>query len=212
MRQKEHVLLFLSCLGSCVLLVGCGKSPASASLPPSTVSLETDPTELRELKTIAYVPAEKVTGPNGRPFFVKTRTDQIVQYPCSSCHEESKPLAPNNESASSQSMHVDIELVHASPDSMDCLTCHSADAPGTLHTLNGKPIAIDHAYQLCSQCHFEQGNDWAGGAHGKRLAGWKGKRVINNCTECHDPHSPAFAARIPELGPLIPRSGDAHHE
>ena len=39
--------------------------------------------------------------------------------------------------------------------------------------------------------------DWAGGAHGKRLAGWAPPRVSKTCVECHNPHQPQWDKRAP---------------
>jgi hypothetical protein len=31
-----------------------------------------------------------------------------------------------------------------------------------------------------------------------------------NCTDCHDPHAPAFGPEIPVAGPRIPRTARRH--
>ena len=41
-------------------------------------------------------------------------------------------------------------------DVMTCRTCHAPDTPGTLLTLNAAAVGVDHAYQVCAQCHSEQ--------------------------------------------------------
>ncbi|MGB5884125.1 MAG: hypothetical protein WBG28_08515, partial [Desulfobulbales bacterium] len=64
--------------------------------------------------------------------------------------------------------------------------------------MEGKQIDFDHSYLLCGQCHFRPKRDWLGGAHGKRVTYWAGKRVVMNCTSCHNPHSPAFKTKMPE--------------
>ena len=206
----------LPVLATMSLLVGCGNDVPESNMPtPEQIAqtLETDADEIRALKTIPHAPAKDVTGPNGTPFFVKERHQSIGQFPCSSCHAgidsiQRSPAA----SPSYRRMHVDIDLIHAPSDSMNCTTCHAGDDPGQLQKLNGDRVSIDHAYQVCTQCHYEQARDWAGGAHGKRLGGWRGKRVVNSCTECHNPHRPKFEQRLPEPGPLFPILPGSHHE
>ncbi len=130
-------------------------------------------------------------------FYIPERTGSIQSFPCSSCH--TKPLntlkkETNNEQ---QKAHWNIELIHAGKDVMSCNTCHNTDNMDELNTIAGKSISINHSYQLCSQCHSTQYKDWQGGAHGKRLGGWAPPRVVNTCTNCHNPHKPAFDSRWP---------------
>ena len=194
-------------IGTSVLgLMGCGKpydDPTLNQALPS--SLEVDVEELRELKVLKHVPAEGVVGPSNKEFFVRDRRPEISQFPCSSCHSgalsevSGEPLP-----AQLREMHVNINLKHAGPETMDCRSCHNPKNMDTLHTPTGKEVAMHQAHQLCVSCHFQQERDWRGGAHGKRLAGWRGKRVVNNCTDCHDPHAPGFAPRMPVTFPSLP--------
>ena len=195
-----------------VLLVlaahGCRWAAEEAPAPPPAHAFETDAAELRDLKHIPHVPVhEGVQGYGGASFFVTTRTSQMKQYPCSACHLG--PLAaPVDGEVDRREMHVDIPSDHASKETMSCRTCHDAGGMDGLRLFDGTSVSFDHAYRLCAQCHFEQVTDWAGGAHGKRLAGWKGKRVVMNCAECHDPHAPGWDVRWPVAHPRIPRRGD----
>ena len=188
------------------LSAGCGQSDETLPFDPPA-SLETDVAELRELKTVPSTPVQGFVGPGGKPFFVKMRTPAIGQHPCSACHQD--PLGPplSNSLIDARTMHRDIVMNHADEVLMDCRTCHDSDDLSQLHTISGTTVDFDHAYTLCAQCHFQQAADWAGGAHGKRLAGWRGKRVILNCTECHDPHRPQIATKMPVAQPSIPRTG-----
>ena len=161
------------------------------------------------MATIAAVTAAGVRGPGGHPFLVAERSSQLEQFPCQSCHQT--PLAPPPPGElSARWMHMDIQLAHGP--SMTCQTCHDY---GQLQELNrrdlNEPITMDHSYRLCGQCHFQQLRDWGGGAHGKRLGGWRGERVILNCSGCHDPHAPAFAKRMPVQFPQIPRTATSTH-
>ena len=188
--------------------ISCG-SPDQGPIPNPPASLEIDPTERLALKTVPTVPVENITGPNQTTFAITKRTDHITQYPCGSCH--TKPVEkPQQERISKRWSHLNIQLTHGQTTGMDCQSCHNYDNLQTLHLQNGQTTSFDHSYQLCRQCHFQQANDWAGGAHGKRLAGWRGKRVIKNCTDCHNPHAPAFDQRIPLKSPTIPRTGSGH--
>jgi hypothetical protein len=71
----------------------------------------------------------------------------------------------------------------------------------------GEAVGLDQAYRLCAQCHFAQVDAWAGGAHGKRLDGWQGRRVVMSCADCHDPHRPVIPQRVPYPGPRLPTKG-----
>ena len=187
----------------CMIAAGCGNRDGTRVAAPP-VSLETDEDELRELKSIPHVPAQGARATNRTPFFVEARANNLTQFPCTRCHEEpfAESLPPEIQR---RTMHLDIVSNHAPGEIMNCITCHNPDDMDTLRLGNADPVAMDHAYRLCSVCHFEQARDWAGGAHGKRLAGWLGKRVIMNCASCHDPHEPQFDIRWPAATPRIPR-------
>jgi hypothetical protein len=70
---------------------------------------------------------------------------------------------------------------------------------------SGERVTLDHTYRLCAQCHYKVAESWAGGAHGKRLDGWQGRRVVMGCADCHDPHRPAIGSRIPFRAPQLER-------
>jgi len=102
--------------------------------------------------------------------------------------------------------HNDIQPVHPEQTGAVCSTCHSAEDVQLLTLKSGERARMDDSYRLCAQCHFTQAETWAGGAHGKRLDGWQGRRVVMACTDCHDPHTPAVTPRIPFRAPQIQRS------
>lgn len=126
-----------------------------------------------------------------------------LQLECAECHERegTRDLMP------SRSAHLTIRLGHPSGHYRNCLTCHAPENPGLLALQDGDRATLDQAYRLCAGCHFMQANDWAGGAHGKRLAGWQSERVILSCTGCHNPHSPKFPVRRPVTFPKLARRG-----
>ncbi len=146
-------------------------------------------------------------------FDVAARTAQLERFPCSRCHD--RPLAQVRQSAAAagkKAAHWEINLKHAPATILACDSCHQTNTnTDSLRTLRGDPVEFDHSYQLCAQCHSRQFNDWTGGAHGKRLGGWAPPRVIQNCSGCHDPHSPHMKSRWPSVSAPT-KSGATTHE
>ncbi len=131
----------------------------------------------------------------GGVFWTETRTDKIQRFKCSQCHNN-KPVRV---ARAAEMAHGEIVLVHGSQTRpLSCYTCHNKEERDSLVTEQGIEVDMDHSYQLCGQCHFRQKKDWAGGAHGKRISYWAGQRVVQNCTACHNPHSPRFEKRWPK--------------
>jgi formate-dependent nitrite reductase cytochrome c552 subunit len=104
--------------------------------------------------------------------------------------------------------HQNIKDVHPKQTGGLCSTCHSADNVELLALKNGERATLDHTYRLCAQCHVAQAKSWAGGAHGKRLDGWQGQRVLMGCADCHDPHKPGIEPRTPFRAPQLERPRD----
>lgn len=130
----------------------------------------------------------------GGKFWTESRKSKIGRFKCSQCHNNKKVHLDK----AAEIAHGEIVLNHGAEDKpLSCYTCHKKDARDYLVTEAGTEIDMDHSYQMCGQCHFRQKKDWAGGAHGKRIANWAGQRVVKNCTSCHDPHSPHFEKRWP---------------
>ncbi len=167
-------------------------------------SLETDALRPRQLMILDAVDVQGRTGPGGVPFQAARRTGRIGQYPCGSCHEQPLDEVANAD-VSQRWSHLNVRMEHA--DALRCGTCHRYEEMGQLQLIDGDPSDFDHSYQVCAQCHAPQARDWAGGAHGKRLGGWRGGRVVETCAGCHDPHAPAFPRRMPLLYPQVPRTG-----
>lgn len=207
--------VYLSTVLLLLFLISCGKKSTDKAdlthpdLPQDPAkSLQLDEEEHNKLKTLKYQLVEGFK--NKKPFYVLEREDKIKQFKCSSCHDQPLPERPTGV-LRSPLMHTDLKLNHASDAVMDCRSCHNSDDMDTLKLNNKGKVSFNHSYQLCTQCHFQQGKDWAGGAHGKRLHSWRGKRVIMNCTECHDPHDPSFKQHFPVGRPTIPRTGKTAH-
>jgi hypothetical protein len=131
----------------------------------------------------------------GGLFWTETRKDKIERFECSQCHKNKDVTVTR----AAEMAHGDIDLTHGGLEKpLSCLTCHKEDERDFLETETGLKVDMDHSYQLCGQCHFRQKKDWVGGAHGKRIGYWAGKRVVKNCASCHNPHSPRFAKRWPK--------------
>jgi len=131
----------------------------------------------------------------GGLFWTETRKDKIERFKCSQCHNNKKVTTAQ----AAEMAHGDIVLVHGGKKKpLQCFTCHKEDERDVLVTEKGLKVDMDHSYQMCGHCHFRQKKDWVGGAHGKRVTYWAGKRVVKNCTSCHDPHSPHFEKRWPK--------------
>jgi formate-dependent nitrite reductase cytochrome c552 subunit len=131
----------------------------------------------------------------GGTFWTETRKEKIERFKCSQCHNNKEVRVAR----ATEMAHGDIALDHGGQvKPLSCLTCHKENERDFLVTEKGMKVDMDHSYQMCGQCHFRQKKDWVGGAHGKRVSYWAGKRVVKNCTSCHDPHSPRFEKRWPK--------------
>ena len=178
------------------------------------------------LRTVTAAPVRNWTGPGGKPFEVEIRTGNpatantrrfgmitlrnsarsrapdLGQYPCTSCHMGRRTVLRD---ARIKDVHQNIQPLHPKQTGATCATCHAPDNVELLALKSGDRATLDHTYRLCAQCHFSQAESWAGGAHGKRLDGWQGRRVVMGCADCHDPHRPAIESRVPFRAPRLQR-------
>ncbi len=129
-------------------------------------------------------------------FFIPKRTNEILSFPCSSCHTTDLNKM-NSQDPLEKKAHWQIKLNHATKGDITCVTCHSSINLEQLTLISNKKISLNQSQKLCAQCHSTQSNDWLGGAHGKQLGSWLPPRVSNTCVSCHNPHSPAFEKRWP---------------
>lgn len=240
MRGVISILVSL-CLALTACGSETGSDSSRLALPTLTdgdgtrASLETEDTVPSALKSVAAEAVQGRTGPAGDTFYVALRapnaathlsrqigqavfplglrvsTPDLTQYPCASCHEGQDIIGEGAE-RDEDGIHHNIQPIHPEETGAQCTTCHAVDDVGTLRLENGGTASINHAYQLCAQCHFPEVDSWAAGAHGKRLVGWRGRRVVMGCADCHDPHQPATEPRIPYPGRPLPGrlSGDRH--
>jgi hypothetical protein len=176
------------------------------------------------LRTVTRSPVEQWKGPGGRTFAVSTgaaerqsgharrfgsitrptalRTRPLDPNPCTSCHLGRNVVMADRRITDA---HQNVRPEHPEQTGARCSTCHASDDVELLTLLSGRRATLDESYRLCAQCHFTQVEDWAAGAHGKRLDGWRGQRVLMICTDCHDPHRPAIAPEIPFRAPRVER-------
>jgi len=136
-----------------------------------------------------------------------TRLGAITQR-CSDCHVL---FETEREPGRDLVQHTEIQLRHGSNDT--CLNCHDRGDRERLAIRNAEPVGFADVAQLCSQCHGPVYRDWAKGAHGKTIGAWdltSSDAVRLSCTQCHDPHSPAYEAMAPLPGPNTLRMGDPH--
>lgn len=142
-------------------------------------------------------------GSIARPITLRATARDLGQSPCTSCHF-GRTVQMRDQRISDA--HRNIQPVHPARLGSVCSTCHAPDDVQRLALRNGERPTLDHAYRLCAQCHFSQADDWAAGAHGKRLDGWQGQRIVMGCADCHEPHHPKTEPRIPFRAPRIERS------
>ncbi len=193
MRYRPWPVILLV-LGACAR-----KGPEPQGLQDQGVLVDARARTYLEAVSAALV--QGMVGPEGRVFEVGLRTPKIQSFPCGSCHgggdahSTARPLPG----------HRDLDPVHPRALADKCVTCHLPQDPARLALATGESVTLDHGYRLCAQCHFAQAEAWAGGAHGKRVATWEGRRVVLSCTGCHDAHNPAFPKRLPQPGPSVSR-------
>lgn len=133
-----------------------------------------------------------------------------MQLSCQTCHSlfETDPQTEHE-----LFQHEDIVLDHGLNDR--CLNCHSTQDRNKLVLHGEHEIRFDQVQELCAKCHGTTFRDWEKGMHGKTLGYWDstlGEQRRLKCTECHDPHSPAFEHIVPLPGPNSLRMGDQRLE
>jgi len=127
-------------------------------------------------KTIIFDPPEVKVG--------------AYQYKCNECHRlfESAPETPRK-----LVQHMDVNLQHGLNDR--CFNCHDRRDRNRLVLHSGETIGFGEVPRLCAKCHGPTYRDWQNGVHGRTDGYWNaflGPTKQRVCTECHDPHSPAY--------------------
>lgn len=125
---------------------------------------------------------------------------------CQACHMlfDSQPL----EGRAELLQHTELVLDHGLND--NCYNCHSLEDRDKLILVDGSEVGFAEVVELCARCHGTTYRDWQRGMHGKTLGSWdasSGEMRRLECTECHDPHAPAFDPLAPLPGPNTLRMG-----
>ncbi len=133
-------------------------------------------------------------------------TDQAgnpVSISCATCHATRPPARDQGLGGSvPTTFHQGLKYAHAN---LSCLSCHHQDDYDMLRLADGRSVPFAEAQQLCAQCHGPQTRDYLAGSHGGMTGYWdktKGPRVRNTCTDCHDPHAPAYPMLTPVFAPI----------
>jgi hypothetical protein len=177
-------------------------------------------------KPIRAATARGETIADAPTFKVAPRLDRIRNYPCTKCHDNK---FVDRRVRELQDEHTKLVFEHGGGRFWCYDACHKGTDMDNLVSLRGRPVSYDESYKVCGQCHYQR-LDWYFGGHGKRqgawedqrdvpkvadelkvedrdkIGQWKGERMILNCTECHDPHSPSIKPFEPSPPPKV-RSG-----
>lgn len=118
---------------------------------------------------------------------------------CSSCHDENKPVVVKLDAKGGillSEAHKDILIQHGQSSRNDhCFNCHNPRNLEELRAREGQSFKLTDSNPLCGSCHGPTFRAWEQGLHGRFTGFWdttKGKRVREDCTSCHNPHTPRF--------------------
>ena len=160
-----------------------------------------------ELVATPPVDAAAIDPANVRPIMHDPASIRIggFEQRCNDCHRlfESEPETPPK-----TFQHQDIHLDHGMNDR--CLNCHDLENRERLRLHGSQTVGFDQVQELCAKCHGPTYRDWELGIHGRTNGYWdetRGERKRLVCTQCHDPHAPAFEPIIPLPGPNTLRMG-----
>jgi len=177
-------------------------------------------------KPVRAATARGQTTGEAPPFTVVPRQDRIRNFPCTKCHDNKFVDTRVRELTEE---HENLTFEHGGGRFWCYDACHKGTDIDNLVSIRGNRISYDESYKVCGQCHYQR-LDWFFGGHGKRQGAWEdqreipatadelkvedrsqigrwgGERVILNCTECHDAHSPSIKPFEPSPPPKA-RSG-----
>ena len=127
---------------------------------------------------------------------------------CVDCHQL---FRPNRDQPLVLTQHRDIVQGHGMNDR--CFNCHDEVQPWWLVLPGGERLGLEQTSRLCATCHGTAFRDWQYGMHGRSGGSWRHESSDHRqltCTQCHDPHAPAFAPMHALPGPntlrMIPPS------
>ena len=178
-------------------------------------SKEPDPTYSEPLEQGAFAREQVIGSFRAQPVQVVGYEEVFVAGPeierkdCARCHKPGEEPYRDESLPPGKDAHWDIAMHHAAD--MECFSCHKKEGPAQLVSVLDREATLESGYLLCGSCHKDQFHSWLGGAHGKRVSGWNGVRVIMNCSACHNPHAPARAKSIPLAQPtIVPERAKGH--
>ncbi len=208
---------------------GTKAEPAKSDKPKPQTAKEADEALAKlmtERRPIRAATARGQTADEAPNFKVVPRVDRIRNYPCTKCHDNQ---FVDRRVRELQDEHTKLVFEHGGGRFWCYDACHKGTDMDNLVSLRGRRVSYDESYKVCGQCHFQR-LDWYFGGHGKRQGAWEnqreiprvadelkvedrsqigrwgGERVILNCTECHDAHSPSIKPFEPSPPPKV-RSG-----
>lgn len=125
---------------------------------------------------------------------------------CFLCHAYWVPIPRSNQTSTPRFAHANIKLNHGNNDR--CYNCHMISDRNKYTANDGSGIMVQLPEEMCSRCHGLIYIDWQMGTHGKWTGMWKptekSDRIRYTCTECHDPHNPAFTYKVIAPPPVWP--------
>lgn len=125
---------------------------------------------------------------------------------CFICHAYWVPIPRTEQNSEPRFAHANITLNHGKNDR--CYNCHMISDRNKYVADDGTGIIPQLSEKLCARCHGLIYDDWLMGTHGKWTGKWlvseKGDRTSYSCTQCHDPHDPAFTYKTIAPPPIWP--------
>ncbi len=124
-----------------------------------------------------------------------------IGVPCSTCHVQhaEPPFAERPDQL--KEFHTGLRFAHGD---QTCSTCHVQEERDKLRLADGRRLEFAEVMTLCAQCHGPQARDYRNGSHGGMNGYWdlkRGPRTRNSCTDCHNPHMPAYPQVMPVFQP-----------
>lgn len=173
------------------LIGGCNRRVETRPLRPRpAASASSHPTEINQPAKLTSIETGRVN-PMG----------EAERVNCVTCHSVRRRGGLPASASELQQFHGGLVFKHGE---QACGSCHRADRPDGLHLASGRDLDMADVMTLCGQCHGPQLRDYVHGAHGGMNGHWdlqRGGRKRNNCVDCHDPHSPAYAPARPVMPP-----------
>ncbi len=126
-------------------------------------------------------------------------------YRCTECHNDFQNEGRQEEL---KGEHAEIQARFNHGLNTICLNCHHPRERTAYVDHDGSAIPSEHPERLCAKCHGPVYREWQLGIHGRQNGYWnrtKGPRSKLVCTQCHDPHHPAFALMTPDPPPDFSR-------